>query len=129
MKFDAEDPAEKPLESQARAELYDRMTSPLYALVGGVVAFAALGEARTTRQGRGLAILGAIGVFAAVRIFGFADALLLRGKGQVAPPTWVFLASWGVPLLAVLLSLDAIFAGPATRAFARARQRASLAFA
>jgi lipopolysaccharide export system permease protein len=129
LKFDADDPQEKPLAPQARAELYDRMTSPLYALVAGLIAFAALGEARTTRQGRSVAILGAIAIFAGVRIFGFADALLLRGKGQVAPPAWVFLASWGVPLLAMLLSLDAIFAGPATRAFAHARQRASLAFA
>jgi len=127
LKFDADDPAEKPLAPQARAELYDRLTSPLYAFVAGLVAFAALGEARTTRQGRGLAILGAIAVFAAVRIFGFADALLLRGKGQAAPAIWVFIGAWGVPLLAAGLSLDAIFAGPATRAFARLRLRAKLA--
>jgi len=127
LKFDADDPAEKPLAPQARAELYDRLTSPLYAFVAGLVAFAALGEARTTRQGRGLAILGAIAVFSAVRIFGFADALLLRGKGQVAPPIWVFIGAWGVPLLAAGLSLDAIFTGPTTRAFGRVRLRARLA--
>jgi lipopolysaccharide export system permease protein len=129
LKFDADDPAEKPLAPQARAELYDRLTSPLYAFVAGLIGFAALGEARTTRQGRSLAILGAIGVFAAVRIFGFADALLLRGKGEIAPPAWVFVAAWGVPLFASFFSLDAIFAGPASRAFARMRQRASLALA
>jgi lipopolysaccharide export system permease protein len=129
LKFDPDDPAEKPLAPQARAELYDRLTSPLYAFVAGLVAFAALGEARTTRQGRSLAILGAIGVFAAVRIFGFADALLLRGKGEIAPPAWVFVAAWGVPLFASFFSLDAIFAGPATRGFARMRKRASLALA
>ena len=86
LKFDPSDPAEKLLAGEARAELYDRLTSPLYALVAGLVAFAALGEARTTRQNRGLAVLGAILAFAAVRIFGFADALMLHGKGAGARP-------------------------------------------
>jgi lipopolysaccharide export system permease protein len=125
LKFDENDPEEKPLAPQARAELYDRLTSPLYAFVAGLVAFAALGEARTTRQGRSLAILGAIAIFAAVRIFGFADTLLLRGKGQIAPPAWVFVAAWGVPLFAAFFSLDAIFTGPTTRAFAQVRLRAT----
>ena len=46
-----------------RSELLDRLASPLYALVAGLIAFASLGEARTTRQGRGLAIGGAISCF------------------------------------------------------------------
>ena len=50
LKFNSHDPRERPLEGEARAELYDRLTSPLYALVAGLIAFAALGEARTTRQ-------------------------------------------------------------------------------
>ena len=123
LKFDPADPTERPLAGEARAELYDRLTSPLYAVVGGLIAFAALGEARTTRQNRGLAILGAIVVFAAFRIFGFADALTLRGKGGGGPPLWSMLAAWGGPLAASLLSLDAIFAGPASRAVARLRAR------
>jgi lipopolysaccharide export system permease protein len=122
LKFDSRDPAETPLTGEARAELYDRLTSPLYALVAGLVAFAALGEARTTRQNRGLAILAAIAVFAAVRIFGFADALVLRGKGGT-PPLWSMLGAWGGPLAVAALSLDAIFAGPASRALAGAMAR------
>ncbi len=121
LKFDAGDPAEKPLAGEARAELYDRLTSPLYALVAGLVAFAGLGEARTTRQNRGLAILLAILAFAAVRIFGFADALLLHGKGA---PVWASVGAWGGPLVAAALSLDLIFVGPVSRAFAQARARA-----
>jgi len=123
LNFDSRDPAEKPLGPQVRAELYDRLTSPLYAFVAGLVAFAALGEARTTRQGRGVAIFGAILVFSAVRIFGFADALMLRGKGETAPPTWVFFGAWGGPTLAATLCLDSIFAGPMTRALASLRAR------
>ena len=125
--FDSRDAAEQPLTNQVRAELYERLTSPLYALVAGLIAFAALGEARTTRQNRGLAILGAVVVFAAVRLFGFADALMLRGQGTAPPPVWTLIGAWGGPLAAAALSLDAIFAGPATRALAKLRARGALA--
>ena len=81
--------------------LYERLTSPLYALVAGLVAFAALGQARTTRQNRGLAILvGDRLCSPAVRIFGFADALMLRGHGAAAPPEWSLIGAWGGPLAA-----------------------------
>ena len=121
LKFNSHDPRERPLEGEARAELYDRLTSPLYALVAGLVAFAALGEARTTRQNRTLAILAAIAVFAAARIFGFADALVLRGKGLAAPPLWSMIGAWGGPVAIAALSLDTIFAGPASRALSRVK--------
>jgi lipopolysaccharide export system permease protein len=121
MNFNATDPTEKAFVGEARAELYDRLTSPLYALVAGLIAFAALGQARTTRQTRALAILGAIAAFAAVRIFGFADALMLRGKGGAAPPLWSLIGAWGGPLAAAALSLDLIFTGPCSRALARLR--------
>ena len=116
LRFDPRDPADLAVAGEARAELFDRLTSPLYAIVAGLVAFAALGEARTTRQNRGLAILGAITVFAAVRLFGFADALTLRGKGGAGAPLWSEIGAWGGPLVAALVCLDAIFAGPASRA-------------
>ena len=50
---DAKDRADPALAGHIRSELLDRLASPLYALVAGLIAFAALGEARTTRQGRG----------------------------------------------------------------------------
>jgi lipopolysaccharide export system permease protein len=123
LKFNTGDPAERPFAGEARAELYDRLASPLYALVGGLVAFAALGEARTTRQNRTLAILGAVAAFAAVRIFGFADALSLRGKAGAGAPLWAEIGAAGGPLAAVLLSLDVIFAGPMSGMFAKWRAR------
>jgi lipopolysaccharide export system permease protein len=128
MRFNPADPTENTSVGEARAELYDRLTSPLYAMVAGLVAFAALGQARTTRQTRGLAILGAILAFAGVRIFGFADALVLRGKGGAAPPLWSLIGAWGGPLAAAALSLDLIFIGPATRALARLRSRGAHAW-
>ena len=53
---DSKDQADPALSGHIRSELLDRLASPLYALVAGLIAFASLGEARTTRQGRGLAI-------------------------------------------------------------------------
>ena len=123
LRFDPADPAEKPFVGEARAELYDRLTSPFYAMLAGLIGFAALGQARTTRQTRGLAIVAAILAFALVRIFGFADALVLRGKGGAAPPLWSLIGAWGGPLAAAALSLDLIFTGPASRALARLRAR------
>ena len=78
-----------------RSELLDRLASPLYALVGGLIAFAALGEARTTRQGRGLAIAGAILAFVGVRMLGIAATTLTVG----VPSAAVFV--WAVPVAAV----------------------------
>jgi len=59
----------------------------------------------------------------AARIFGFADALVLRGKGSAPPPLWSMIGAWGGPVAVAALSIDVIFAGPASRALARARAR------
>jgi lipopolysaccharide export system permease protein len=118
------EPGQAQLAGQLRAELFDRLTSPLYAFAAGLIAFAALGEARTTRQGRGWAILSAVLVFAAVRLLGITVALLMRGKGGAPPPLWVPAGLWAIPLAACALSLDAIFEGPFTRGFASARRAA-----
>jgi lipopolysaccharide export system permease protein len=109
------------LSGQWRAELFDRFTSPLYAFAAGLISFAALGEARTTRQGRGRAIVLAVLVFAAVRLLGIAASLLLRGKAGASPPAWVPFSLWAIPLLACAASLDAIFAGPIARTLRTAR--------
>ena len=111
---------------QARAELLDRFTAPLYVFAGGMIAFAALGEARTTRQGRSLAIIGAVAAFAVVRILGIALVLLMRGKNGAPPPVWVPVAAWGVPLATTLVALDFIFSGLISR-LARAGRRARVA--
>ena len=76
---DPKDHADPALLGHIRSELLDRLASPLYAFAAGLIAFAALGEARTTRQGRGLAIAGAILAFAGVRMLGFAATTLAVG--------------------------------------------------
>ena len=57
-----------------RAELHDRLTNPLYPIATLAIAFAALGSARTTRQGRGQAIFAAVVALICMRIAGFGAA-------------------------------------------------------
>ncbi len=66
----------KSIYGRFRAELHDRLTNPLYPLATLAIAFAALGSARTTRQSRGAAILGAVVALVLMRILGFAAASL-----------------------------------------------------
>lgn len=89
-----------------RVELHDRISSPLYALAFVLIAFAALGQPRTTRQGRGLAILGAIVVVAAVRIAGFGVT------GLAARSSWAIGLVYLIPIVAILAAaLAAIMPG------------------
>ena len=116
-----EKPTEKlppQMEGQLRAELFDRFTSPLYAFSAGLIGFAALGEARTTRQGRGVAIGTAVLIFGVIRILGIAVSLLMRGKPGVPVPIWVPIGTWAIPTLAALASVDIIFGGPLSRGLA-----------
>lgn len=59
-------------EGRFRAELHNRLSAPLYPMAFMLIAFAAIGEARTTRQGRAIAIQAAILIVGAVRIGAYA---------------------------------------------------------
>lgn len=62
-----------------RAELHERFVQPLYAFATLAIAFAALGSARTTRQGRGSAMAAAGCAMLGLRIAGFyASSLAVR---------------------------------------------------
>jgi lipopolysaccharide export system permease protein len=61
--------------AQVRAELHDRLTAPLYPLAFVVMTYAYLGAPRTTRQGRTMSLMGAIGVVAALRGIGFVGMI------------------------------------------------------
>lgn len=97
-----------------RAELHDRLSAPLYPIVMMLIAFAALGEARTTRQGRGVAIAVAVVAVVAVRVLGFAAS-----SAAVRAPM-ALIGVYGAPLAASALALLIIFQGARTRAFAAA---------
>jgi lipopolysaccharide export system permease protein len=93
-------------ESRFRAELSDRFTTPLYTFVACVIAFAALGEARTTRQGRGAAIGLAVLSFALLRVAGIATStLILRSASAIV-------LAYAVPLVSVAIAMMLIFGPP-----------------
>ena len=101
---DSKDAYVAKFEGRFRAELQDRFLNPLYAIVFGLIGFAALGQARTTRQGRGLAMASALALVLLIRVIGvYASALTQRAPSGV----WL---SFGVPLLAIALCLIYSFA-------------------
>jgi lipopolysaccharide export system permease protein len=61
--------------NQVRAEFHDRVTAPLYPLAFVILTYAYLGAPRTTRQGRTMSLLGALGVVAALRTLGFVGMI------------------------------------------------------
>jgi lipopolysaccharide export system permease protein len=98
-------------EGRFRAELHERFSSWLYPLAMMAIAFAALGDPRTTRQGRGLAIAAAVLGVIVLRITGFASA-----SAVVRTPAAV-IGVYGAPLLAIAISLMLVLQGSAIRAF------------
>jgi lipopolysaccharide export system permease protein len=71
----ADDPTFSSAPEQVWAELHDRLTAPIYPLVIAILTFAYLGAPRTTRQGRTVSLLSAIGVVALLRGLGFVGTL------------------------------------------------------
>jgi lipopolysaccharide export system permease protein len=61
---------------QYRSELYDRLASPLYPLAFAILTFMFLGPPQTTRQSRGLALLGLIGSATVLRLIGFLSVVI-----------------------------------------------------
>ena len=93
-----------------RAELHDRLSAWLYPLALAFIAFAALGDPRTTRQGRGLAMAGAVLGVVVLRIAGFAaSSAAVRSQGAI-------IAIYAVPLIAIGFSSLLIFQGARVRA-------------
>ncbi len=102
--LDHSDANVKAQEGRYRAELHDRFVSPLFALSFGMIAFAALGEPRTTRQGRGTAMLIAVIAVLLVRVAGFGASSLL-----VKYPAYVPL-DYAVPVIGVIAGAFYAFA-------------------
>ncbi len=102
---DNEEPYYKVQEGRFRAELHDRLSAWLYPLAMMMIAFAALGDPRTTRQGRGLAIAAAVAAVVGMRIAGFA------ASGAVVRSPLAAAGVYGAPLAAIAISLALIFKG------------------
>lgn len=103
-----QDPNEGYYQIQAgrfRAELHNRLSAPLYPIAFMLVAFAVLGEARTTRQGRNAAIQAAILIVGAVRIGAYA-----AWTASVRSPFAVVLL-YVLPLVTIAISIALILYG------------------
>jgi lipopolysaccharide export system permease protein len=70
---DADDVMATTQPGQFRAELHDRIISPLYPLAFVVICYAYLGAPRTTRQSRTLSLVSAVALVSVVRLIGFAS--------------------------------------------------------
>jgi len=96
LNYDVSDPYTRENEGRFRADLHERFVSPLYAMAMGLIAFAALGSPRTTRQTRGLALGGATVAAVALRVGGFGVAGALA-RGPEAVPF-----AYALPLLGMV---------------------------
>jgi len=108
---------ERKMAGRFRGELTDRLASPLYAFAAGLIGFAALGEARTTRQGRGVAIAVAVLIFVALRMLGFAITSLSATDARAT------IFALALPIGASALCLDFTFRGPVKRMLLGWRRR------
>ncbi len=106
---DPKDPVYMYQGGRFRAELHDRFSAPLYCISFLLIAFAALGEPRTTRQGRGVAIAVAVIAVGLVRIVGFFATSAVVREPLAA------LGIYGAPLVSSAISLFIIYKGPAVR--------------
>jgi lipopolysaccharide export system permease protein len=97
-----DDPYVKRAPGRFWSELHDRFTAPLYNFVAALIAFAFLGQARTTRQGRGWAIISAVLAFGLVRTAGIWVLTIF-----VTQPSAVVLV-YAVPVVASLAALAVI---------------------
>ncbi|HEX2135424.1 MAG TPA: LPS export ABC transporter permease LptF [Microvirga sp.] len=106
---DTSEPYYRLQEGRFRAELHDRLSAWLYPFAMMMIGFAALGDPRTTRQGRGVAVAAAVVAVVALRIAGFAASNL-----AIRSPLGV-IGIYATPLLAMALSLALIFQGSVVR--------------
>jgi len=70
------------LPGRMRSELHDRFAGPLYVLAFGLIAFAFLGRAKTTRQSRSESVVFAILAIVGLRIAGFFVSGVVQRSGD-----------------------------------------------
>lgn len=85
-----------------RTELHERLSQPLYCLAFGLIIFVFLGSARTTRQGRGMAIVGAVSACILLRTAGFGVSAISNDT------TFMYSLFYAVPLLGCGLAIASI---------------------
>jgi lipopolysaccharide export system permease protein len=99
-----------------RVELHKRLSTPLYPIAAFMIAFAFLGNPRTTRQSRGLAIAGASGAFLIIEVIGLGSSGIVERTALASPlPYVVPLAAIGFSAFAIFGNLDAGVPAPIQR--------------
>jgi lipopolysaccharide export system permease protein len=81
-----------------RAELHERLSTPLYPLVFIFVAIALMGQARTTRENRWGQILTAFGLAIGLRVAG------LTANNLVVLNAWAVVLVYAIPVGAILIA-------------------------
>jgi len=81
-----------------RAELHERLATPLYPIVFIFVAIALMGHARTTRENRWGQILAAFGISIGLRVAG------LTAQNLVVLSAWAVLLVYAIPVGAILIA-------------------------
>jgi lipopolysaccharide export system permease protein len=114
-----DDPVFQQLPGQFRAELHDRLMSPIYPFAFAALTFAFLGAPRTTRQSRNFSIGGSILAVFGLRMAGFACSVMavkspfapviqyLMLAAAVGASLWIII--WGVviePPAALMEAID-----------------------
>jgi lipopolysaccharide export system permease protein len=102
---DANDPEFQKRPGTFVAELHDRISSPLYTLLFALLPVAALGQAQTTRQGRGLVMLGTVLVATTIRVAGLILA------GLAAADIWIVPILYVLPIGSIAITLGVILGG------------------
>lgn len=88
------------------SELYNRLSSPLYALVFAIIPLAYLGQAESTRNSRGLTMTVAVLTALSIRLFGYY--LGSKAEDQFLVTLLLFLLPIGTTITAAALILRGI---------------------
>ncbi len=105
MRPDTNDPEFQKRPGSFTAELNDRFSSPLYTLLFAILPVMALGQAQTTRQGRGVLILSTVLIATGLRVAGLILAGLAASDVYLIPLLYL------LPLGCIALALAATLKG------------------
>ncbi|MDD7908902.1 LPS export ABC transporter permease LptF [Pseudovibrio exalbescens] len=86
-------------------EFHDRVSQPLYPLAFGLILYAFLGSAKTTRQNQSMSLLGAFVSCFAVRTLGFGGTMIVNSQVSLFP------ILYAIPVIAGLLAVWSIVFG------------------
>lgn len=114
---DADDPYFKNRPGKFRSELHERFSNPLYPIAFVMIALAAMGQARSTRQDRMEGIIIACVAGFGCRLTGLGINNLVATKAEFAP------LMYAIPIGAMVFSVIAIWIGGRQRGGLSARDR------